>query len=196
MIATGRLLWYVNRGSGAVTLALLTTSVVLGIVTTMRWRSPRWPRFVTAALHRNVSLLSVAFLSVHVFSAIADGYAPIGWKDAVVPFVSQYRPLWLGVGTVALDLFAAIVVTSLFRERLGPRAWKLVHWSAYACWPIAFVHGLGMGTDVGASWMIAIDGACLLAVALAVLWRFNAPPAEPQLVTPLGAGASTGETRT
>jgi hypothetical protein len=177
-------LWYVNRGSGVVMLVLLTLSVVLGIVTTMRWRSPRWPRFITAGLHRSVSLLSVAFLAIHVISAVADGYAPIAWKDAVIPFVSQYQPLWLGLGAVALDLLAAVAITSVFRDRVGQRAWKAVHWSAYACWPIAFVHGLGIGTDTSAPWMLAIDGACVLAVAAAVLWRTSASPREPQLATP------------
>lgn len=189
MIATGSLLWYVNRGSGAVVLVLLTISIVLGIVTTMRWQTPRWPRFITAALHRNVSLLSMAFLAIHVFSAVADGYVPIGWKDTVVPFVAGYRTFWLGLGAVVLDLLVAIVLTSLLRERLGPRAWKAVHWSAYACWPIAFIHGLGTGTDVGAAWMIAIDGACVLAVGLAVLWRGRSRPDEPRLTAPMPARA-------
>jgi predicted ferric reductase len=173
--ATGtNMMWYLNRGSGVVMLVLLTMSVVLGIVTTMRWRSPRWPRFVTAALHRNVSLLSVAFLGIHVFTAVADGYAPIGWKDAVVPFVAQYRPVWLGLGALALDLLVAVAVTSVFRERIGQRAWKAVHWSAYACWPIALVHGLGTGTDVGAPWMLGVYGASLLAVIAALTWRLGA----------------------
>ena len=68
--------------------------------------------------------------------------------DVVVPFVGAYRPFWLGLGALALDLLAALIVTSLLRARIGLRAWRAVHWVAYACWPVALVHGLGTGSDV------------------------------------------------
>ena len=115
-------MWYLARGSGVVTLVLLTASVVLGIVTSVRWSSRRWPRFVIEFLHRNVALLVVTFLGIHVATVVVDGFAPIGWKDAVVPFVSAYRPLWLGLGAIAFDLVVALVVTSLLRHRIGHRA--------------------------------------------------------------------------
>ena len=104
--------------------------------------SDRWPRFATTFLHRNISMLAVVFLVAHVATVVLDGFAPIGWKDAVVPFASAYRPLWLGFGAVAFDLVLALVVTSLLRNRIGPRTWRLVHWLAYVCWPFAVVHGL------------------------------------------------------
>ncbi len=64
-------------------------------------------------MHRNLSLLTLAFLAVHVASAIIDPYAGIAWLDVVVPFVSTYHPFWLGLGAVALDLILAVVVTSV-----------------------------------------------------------------------------------
>ena len=77
------------------------------------------PRFALAALHRNLSLLAVVFLAVHVVTTLADSYAPIALKDVFVPFLSSYRPLWLGLGAVACDLLLALIVTSLLRVRLG-----------------------------------------------------------------------------
>ena len=65
-------LWYIARGTGFVAVVMLTVSVALGILTTMRWSAPRWPRFVTATLHKNISLLSVAFLATHIATAPAD----------------------------------------------------------------------------------------------------------------------------
>ena len=148
-------LWYLTRGSGVVALVLLTASVCLGILTTVRWRTGRTPRFVVAGLHRNVALLSVVFLGIHVGTSVADTYAPIGVRDVFIPFASSYRPVWLGLGTLALDLAAAVVVTSLVRVRLGHRVWRLTHWLAYASWPIALVHGLGTGTDARVGWLHA-----------------------------------------
>ncbi len=164
-------LWYATRGAGVVTLVLLTVSVCLGVLTQVRWRTTRLPRFVVAGLHRNVTLLAVAFLVVHVASAVADSYAPIGVRDAVVPFLSAYRPIWLGLGALACDLLIAVVLTSLLRVRLGYRLWRVTHWLAYASWPLALVHSLGTGSDARFGWMAALAIGCLATVAAGVLVR-------------------------
>jgi DMSO/TMAO reductase YedYZ heme-binding membrane subunit len=168
---TTKALWYLTRGSGIVSLILLTVSTVLGITTALRWASTRWPRFIVEGLHKNVSLLSMVFLGVHIVTAVADGYVPIRWMDAVVPFAGQYRPFWLGLGALAFDLLLAVAITSLIRVRLGHRIWRAVHWLAYACWPIAVIHGLGTGSDAGQGWMRIIDIAAVGAVAIAVFAR-------------------------
>jgi methionine sulfoxide reductase heme-binding subunit len=170
-LANSQTLWYLTRGTGVVALLLLTASVLLGILETSGWSRPGWPRFLTAGLHRNISLLVTAFLVVHIATAVLDSYAPIGWLDAVVPFHSAYRPIWLGLGAVAFDLLVALVVTSLLRRRLGYPAWRTIHWFSYACWPIALVHGFGTGTDTRVSWVLAVSLACLAAVLAAVWWR-------------------------
>src|SRR5947209_8624352 len=136
-----------------------------------RFRTARLPRFAVSGLHRNVTLLALAFTVVHVVTTILDTYTPIGLRDAFVPFVASYRPVWLGLGAVAFDLLLALIVTSLLRNRLGLRAWRAVHWLAYASWPVALVHSLGTGTDVRSTWMVALAVACTIAVVAAVIWR-------------------------
>jgi sulfoxide reductase heme-binding subunit YedZ len=163
--------WYLTRGTGVVALLLLTSGVILGVLTSKRWSAPRWPRFVVSGLHRNVTLLGLAFVVVHVLTTILDGYAPIGLRDAVIPFISRYRPLWVGFGAVAFDLLLAVIVTSLLRARLGYRALRAVHWLAYASWPVALVHALGTGSDARASWFELVAVGSVAAVVLAVLWR-------------------------
>jgi type VI protein secretion system component VasK len=46
-----------------------------------------------------------------------------------------------------------------------------VHWSAYACWPVAVVHGLGTGTDTPVVWVLALTVLCVLPVIVLTLWR-------------------------
>jgi hypothetical protein len=164
-------LWYLTRGTGAVALLLLTAGLVLGVAGSTRWRSGRTPRFVVAALHRNVTLLALAFVVVHVLTTVVDGFAPIRLTDAVVPFASRYRPIWLGLGALSFDLLLALIATSLVRARLGVRRWRAVHWLAYASWPVALVHALGTGSDARAGWLGLLGLACTGAVVLAVLWR-------------------------
>ena len=120
---------------GAVPLVLLTASLVLGITAHNGVGAPHVPRFAIAMLHRNLSLLVVVFLAVHISTSVLDPFAGISWSDAVVPLAARYRPVWLGLGAVAFDLLLALAITSLVRVRLGLRTWRAVHWLAYLCWP-------------------------------------------------------------
>jgi hypothetical protein len=166
--------WYVTRSTGAVAELLLTVSVVLGVMGAVRFSAaPRWPRFAIDSLHRDVSLLVIGLVAVHVVTTVLDGFAPITLLDGIIPFRSPYRPLWLGLGAVSFDLLIALVITSLVRRHLGYRSWRLVHWVAYASWPIAVLHGLGTGTDVKSWWLLGLTAICLAAVVVAVLIRIG-----------------------
>ena len=166
--------WFATRSTGIVTLVLLTASMVLGILTSSRYARPNLPRFVTMGLHRNVSLLVLVFLSLHIVTTIADSYAPVGWLDVVLPFAGTYRPFWLGLGAMSFDLLIALTVTSLLRGRLGYRTWRWVHWTSYACWPVAVLHGLGTGSDSKLPLFLAVTAGCVGAVMVAVWYRLAA----------------------
>jgi len=174
--SNSKALWYLTRGTGMVSLVLLTASVALGVVEVARFATRTWPRFVVAALHRNIALLATAFLCIHIITAVADSFAPIRIVDVFVPFIGTYRPFWLGLGAVSFDLLLAIVVTSLLRERLGYKTWRVVHWTAYACWPIALLHGLGTGSDTSHHWAALVNLSCLVAVVVAVWVRVGWTP--------------------
>jgi methionine sulfoxide reductase heme-binding subunit len=163
--------WYLTRASGAVALVLLTASVVVGIAAIARLRRPGLPRFVVDGVHRTASLLAVAFLGLHIVTAVLDSFASISLIDAVIPLTGSYRPLWLGLGAVACDLLLAVAITSLIRDRLGHRSWRGVHWLAYAAWPVAVLHGFGTGSDVRETWLEVINVACIVAVLAAVAGR-------------------------
>lgn len=166
-----QILWFATRGAGIVSLLLFTAVTCLGILTVVRWQSPSWPRFLTVQLHRNLALLSVGFLALHIVTAVVDPFTSLGLVAAAIPFASSYRPLWVGLGVISMDLAIAVIVTSLLRDRLGQRAWRAVHWLAYASWPLAVVHSLGAGSDAFAPWMLAITAASVALVGAAVAWR-------------------------
>jgi methionine sulfoxide reductase heme-binding subunit len=165
------LYWYLTRSTGAVALVLLSAAVVLGVVDVRRFTTPRWPRFAVDALHRNVSLLAMVFLCLHILTSVLDSFAPISLIDTVVPFAGSYRPFWLGLGAVAFDLLIAVTLTSLLRRRMGYASWRAIHWLTYASWPIALLHGFGTGSDVRDTWLLALSVVCLLAVLAAVIVR-------------------------
>ncbi len=168
--------WYLMRASGVVALLLLTVSFVLGIATFRRWRPREMPRFVTTSLHRSVSLLAVVFLAVHVITAVADPYSVLGVASIFVPYLTAgHSAFWVALGAVSIDLFVALIVSSLLRARVGARTWRAVHWTAYGCWPLAVVHSYGMGTDAFSTWLLAIGAVCVVAVGATVVWRLAAP---------------------
>lgn len=125
-------------------------------------------------MHRFAALAGTALVGVHIVLLLFDPYAQLRLVDLAVPFLGAYRPFWLGWGTVAVDVLVVLVLTSLLRHRLGVRTFRVVHWTAYALWPIALAHALGNGTDAGHAWFLAITGACALTVAAALTWRLRA----------------------
>jgi sulfoxide reductase heme-binding subunit YedZ len=173
-------LWYLSRGSGVVSLVLLTIVVVLGVGTRSGRPAFGLPRFAVGLVHRNAALLAVSLLAIHVVSIFFDPYAQLRPLDLVVPFGAAYRPLWVGLGTLGLELMVALVVTSLLRHRLGRRTWRAVHWLAYAAWPVAWLHSLGTGTDRGQGWLRVIAGACAAAVVAAIAWRTGMAGGRPE----------------
>ena len=164
-------LWYSSRATGVVCLVLLTAVVVLGIVVNRQGRLPGLPRFASLGLHRYLSLLAVGFLVVHVLTAVADPFVSIRLAATIIPFASAYKPLWLGLGAVSLDLMAAIIVTSLLRRRIGRRPWRAVHWLAYVSWPVALAHSIGSSTDMRSGPLLDLAVVCTLAVLAASAWR-------------------------
>jgi methionine sulfoxide reductase heme-binding subunit len=200
---TTPLLWYLNRGTGVVLLVVMTLTTILGVLATGRATSALWPRFVTQGVHRILSGLAALLLLGHAAVAVIDEYVDIRWWQAIVPVGGTYKPVWLGLGALALDLVALVVATSLVRSRLSHRFWFLIHLWAYAAWAVGLVHGFGIGTDSDRAWLLAIYGASLAAVALAVLARLVAVfrtrrkrPDHPDGIDARGAqGARAGRAR-
>ena len=184
-------LWFISRGSGLVLLVLFSLVIVLGVATRLGSVLPGRPRFMAAELHRTLSLFGIALLVLHIVTAILDPYVTIGWAATVLPFASRYRTTAIGFGTLAVDLAAAVVITSLARPRLGYRAWRAVHWLAYIAWPVAFVHSLTAGNDLHYWWVALIECGSAAMVTAAVIARLlgrrrPGPGVRPDLPQPGG----------
>jgi sulfoxide reductase heme-binding subunit YedZ len=161
------LLWELTRSTALVATASLSATVALGVLAA----SPtgRVPRFVTQGLHRHLAAVTVSFVVAHVVTVLADAHVPLSWADGAVPFRAAYQPVGTALGTLAVDVLAAVVLTSLLRGRLGHRAWRAVHLLSWALWPLALLHGLLIGTDDQAVRWTCLAGTAPVAAALA--WR-------------------------
>jgi sulfoxide reductase heme-binding subunit YedZ len=167
-------LWYASRATGVVALLLMTAVVLLGLLVTRQGRLPGLPRFAVTGLHRNLSLVAVVFVGLHVLTAVVDSYVNIPLIATVVPLASPYEPLWVGLGAVSLDITVAVIVTSLLRRHLTRRLWRAVHLLAYLSWPVAWLHSITSSRDMLYGWMLVLGIGCALLVVAAVAWRLAA----------------------
>ncbi|HET9094681.1 MAG TPA: ferric reductase-like transmembrane domain-containing protein [Solirubrobacteraceae bacterium] len=163
--------WYFSRATGTIALVLLTAILVLGVLGPLRVSTELWPRFAIGTLHRDAALLALVLVAIHVLTITADAYVRVPLTAAILPVGSSYAPVWTGLGAIAFDLMLALVGTSLLRARLGFRAWRLVHWSAYLCWPLAVAHGIATGTDASSAWYLIVTVVCIAVAVVAVAMR-------------------------
>lgn len=185
--------WETARAGGFAAYALLSLAVVIGLVLSNRWHSPRWPRVITNELHGYLSLLALVFLAFHVLAVAVDPFTHFGLAEVLVPLVSHYRPLWLGLGLVALYLLLAVWVTTLLRRRIGHRAWRRTHVLAFAVYGAATVHGLGTGSDTRTAWGTAVYVSSVTLVALLAARRLLVPvksSAQPRPLLAAGSAAA------
>ena len=173
-INSSTVLWYASRATGVVALLLMTAVVLLGLTVTRQCRLPGLPRFAVTGLHRNLSMVAVVFVGLHVLTAIADSYVNIPLTAVIVPLASPYERLWIGLGAVSLDITVAVIVTSLLRRHLSRRLWRAVHLLAYLSWPVAWLHSISSSRDMLHSWMFLLAAGCALAVVGGVGWRLAA----------------------
>ncbi len=158
--------WYLSRASAIVAYVLLWISMALGIAITNRL-ARLWPGGPTATdVHQHASLLGLAVAMFHGLILVGDQYTHFGLWRVLVPFATAgYRPLWVGLGQVALYALAFVDLSFYVRRGLGRRSWRLIHFLSYAVFALGLIHGVMSGTDAGsvwAQWMYWGSGGSLL----------------------------------
>jgi methionine sulfoxide reductase heme-binding subunit len=163
--------WYAARAAGITAYLLLSGVVLLGLTMAAKKPFARWPRFTVEDVHRFGGLLVGSFVTIHVVTVAVDSWLPFSLQSIIVPFISRYRPIWVGLGIAAAELLVALAVTNHYRQRLPYTFWRRAHYLNFAVWGAATVHGLGSGTDRSAPWMLGLYAAAVAAVSSAIVWR-------------------------
>ncbi|MDT9692977.1 2Fe-2S iron-sulfur cluster-binding protein [Streptomyces sp. P9(2023)] len=167
-----QLWWHLARVGGLMSWWLLSATVLWGLLMSTRVLGPRVVPARLFDLHRFLSGLSLAFLTVHLLALVADSWVDIGLLQLLIPFTSDYRPAAVAWGVTALYLLAAIEVTSLLKHRIPHRWWRYVHASTFAVFVLTTVHALTAGTDRTTVWWTAL--ALAAAVGFLSLYRLLA----------------------
>jgi sulfoxide reductase heme-binding subunit YedZ len=157
--------WYIARAGGIVAFALLTASVVVGLLLSGKPASKRWPKFAIEDVHRFLGVLAGIFIAVHALGLLLDSYLPFSVADLVVPGSGPYRPVATAFGIVAAELLGALAITNHYRRRIPHALWRKAHRLNFAVWLLALVHGIAAGTDSGSAWAISLYSLSAAAVA-------------------------------
>jgi methionine sulfoxide reductase heme-binding subunit len=164
--------WYTARASGYTAFVLLTLSIAIGLVLSLKVHSPRWPRFVTEELHRFATVTALVLVVIHLTALLLDPFMQFSAMDLIVPFTGSYRPAGVALGITALYLLLAIWLSSKLRKRIGWRTWRLLHYASFAVYLAVVGHTILAGEDARTWWGEAIDVASVLVVGSLAIARF------------------------
>ncbi len=165
--------WLAARASGWVAYVLLTASVVMGLALSRRWFHARCSRMWVHDAHVWVTVLFYVFLAIHLVTDLLDPFTKFTLADMLVPFVSDYRSLWLSLGIVAGELAFAVGLTFFLRRWMNYDVWHGLHMFTYAVFLLSLLHGLGTGSDTATTWGAAIYGSSAILVLFLTLWRLS-----------------------
>jgi methionine sulfoxide reductase heme-binding subunit len=172
--------WLASRSAGIVAYLLLSIAVIIGLATALRLGAPR-TRVALRGVHERIALLALGAVAAHGLLLLGDPWLKPGLFGILIPFTTDYRPVWTGLGVLAGYLAAGLSLTFYLRRRIGTRRWRLAHRFIPIAWALAAIHVIGAGTDAVSLWLevpIAVTVA-LTAALLAERLRGTRRPPRP-----------------
>jgi len=172
--------WYMARAGGIVAYLLLWLGSLWGVLMSTKLTKGLY----VFGLHEFLPILAMIFATLHALVLLGDHYIGFDLLQLAVPFTASYRPLWTGLGTLALYLGTAVAASFYVRQWIGRRTWRTLHYATYGVFMLALAHGLMAGTDSTVSpvrWMYIATGASLLFVTLVRIFSLSRGPASKRV---------------
>jgi sulfoxide reductase heme-binding subunit YedZ len=179
------LFWITSRASGTVALVLTSLAVSVGLM--MSTRLIRGRGVDLRATHEALSLSALVALAVHAFSLLGDKYLHPTLLDVIVPFVSHYKTVWMSLGIISGWGLVFLGLSYYWRAKIGVARWRKLHRFTALMWLGGLIHTLGMGTDAGQVWFLAMIAIVAVPALVLLASRWIGPPpssAKPVAQTP------------
>ncbi|MGZ8629485.1 MAG: ferric reductase-like transmembrane domain-containing protein [Actinomycetota bacterium] len=182
--------WVLLRAAGIGSYVMLFLSVAWGLVATTAVVTKRVSKPAANLFHAFVASTGLALLGVHLGLLLVDEFMPFSITALAVPMASDYRPVAVSAGVVAMYGIVAIVVTSWLRKRVGTAWWRRVHLLAIPMFTLTLAHGVFAGTDTERPWMFALYAVSglvvvFLTIVRALTYGYRPPrPAPPERARP------------
>ncbi len=168
---TTQVTWYITRAAGLTAYLLLWLSVAWGLAVSSKILDTLLHGSFTYDFHQFISLLSIGFIAIHLLSLLFDQYMPYSVAQLLIPGLSSYRPVWVGVGIVAFYLTLLVTITFYLRGRIGMKAFRTIHVFSLVAYLATTIHGLLSGTDSSLPAVeIMYAGSFLSVIFLTAYW--------------------------
>ncbi len=193
-----RLPWYATRTTALLAYLALTGSVIYGLLLSTKILDAIAHRAVSFTLHQDLASIGLALALVHAAVLMIDRSVSYSPAEVLVPFSGPYRPLWVGLGQLALIASGVVLFSFYFRKRIGQGAWRRLHYLSFLAFLGATAHGLMAGSDTQAAWVfwgyMAMTATVVFLVAYRIVLSVGAKmaaaePARSSTSTSLGGGA-------
>lgn len=166
-----QVMWYITRAAGLIAYLLLWLSTAWGLAVSSKIFDVFLHRAYTYDFHQFISLLAIGFIILHIVVLIADKYLPFSLAQILFPFISPYRPLWVGIGVFGFYLTLLVTITFYLRSRIGMRAFRSIHVLSLVGYLFVTLHGFFAGTDSPLVMSIIMyAGTFLVTVFLTSYW--------------------------
>ena len=166
-------MWYITRSAGLAAYLLMWLSVAWGLAVSSKILDNLLHRSFTYDFHQYLSLLALGFTALHIIVLMFDQYLPYSVAQILVPFISPYRPVWVGIGVIGLYLSLLVTVTFYLRGRIGMKAFRYIHMASLLGYLGVLVHSIMSGTDSSlTSVLFLYVGTFLVTVFLMTYWIY------------------------
>jgi len=168
-------MWYITRSAGWIAYFLLWFSTVWGLALPSKIISRYLSPTFAFDFHEFISLFSIGFVSLHVGVLLLDRYLPYSLAQILVPFLSPYRPFWVGIGVLCFYLILLVTITFYLRSRIGMQKFRAIHLLSLLAYLGTVLHAFLAGTDssLGVAQVLYFS-TFLVVVFLTSYWVINA----------------------
>jgi sulfoxide reductase heme-binding subunit YedZ len=168
---SNQVMWYITRSAGLTAYLVLWFSVTSGLAVGSKFLDKLLHRAFTFDFHEFLSLLALGFTLLHIGILLVDRYLPYTVAEILVPFLSPYRPVWVGIGVLGFYLSLLVTVTFYLRSRIGMKAFRAIHLLSLVSYFGVAIHGVFAGTDSSlASVQLMYITTFLTTVGLTAYW--------------------------
>ena len=173
--------------AGIAATAVLTGNFLLGMLVSTNYRrlslwqkTPLFFRKINLVdVHNYTAYVALLLALLHPILLLFDKTAKFKLIDIIFPINAPTQRLFVAMGTVSLLAIIVIIVTTqkVIKKKLGFRAWKNIHLSAYPLALLFIVHGVVMDPQLKNRPIDLLDAekilseVCFIVLAVAVFYR-------------------------
>lgn len=166
--------WELSRAAGLLAYLCLWLAAVSGAVNRLPVPAPLRP--LQMEVHQWGAVWSAYVGLFHAVILLWDRYVGFTVRDLLVPFTSAYKPLLVGIGSLALYVALIVLLTTYFRSSFSTTTWRWLHALSYPGYALATWHGVALGTDSPLTWVRAFYISTTVILGLLVIMRLTHQP--------------------